>query len=194
MLVAVAVHFGDAAVTVRALVVCVFLLLTVLGVRRHIIAAIPAELRLAIAAGIGLFITFIGCRTLGLVADDPATLVRLGELDRPVVLGLAGLAAIVVLEKALELLGYLKEDSEHLAAQDLHELLRCWENTQRMWQAEAHARTILFREETRWPGYYFRADKPSIDNENWLAFCNCKYDRNTGEWEMIKRPVKYITQ
>ena len=38
------------------------------------------------------------------------------------------------------------------------------------------------------------ADKPSIDNENWLAFCNCKYDRNTGEWEMIKRPVKYITQ
>ncbi len=33
-----------------------------------------------------------------------------------------------------------------------------------------------------------------MDNDNWLAFCNCKYDRNTGEWEMIKRPVKYITQ
>ena len=81
-----------------------------------------------------------------------------------------------------------------LAAEGYHELLRCWENIHRMWQAEAHVRTIQFREETRWPGYYFRVDKPTMDNENWLAFCNCKYDRNTGDWEMIKRPVKYLTQ
>ena len=40
----------------------VFLLLTLLGVRSHVVAAIPLELRLAIAAGIGLFITFIGLR------------------------------------------------------------------------------------------------------------------------------------
>ena len=69
-----------------------FLVLTLLGVRRHVIAAIPLELRLAIAAGIGLFIAFIGLRKLGLVVDDPATLVRLGRLITPVVLGLAGLA------------------------------------------------------------------------------------------------------
>jgi adenylylsulfate reductase, subunit A len=57
-----------------------------------------------------------------------------------------------LLKKALDLLAYLKEDSTKLAAANLHELMRCWENTHRMWQAEAHVRTILFREETRWPG------------------------------------------
>jgi adenylylsulfate reductase subunit A len=36
------------------------------------------------------------------------------------------------LDRALELLGYLKEDSEKLAAKDLHELMRCWENVQRL--------------------------------------------------------------
>ncbi len=41
------------------------------------------------------------------------------------------------LERALELLDWLKEDSEKLAAQDLHELMRCHENIQRMWQAES---------------------------------------------------------
>ena len=99
-----------------------------------------------------------------------------------------------LLEKGQELLTFLKEDADKLAASNLHELMRCWENVYRMYQADAHMRSILFREETRWPGYYFRSDKPSMDNDNWLAFCNCKYDRNTGEWEMIKRPVKYLTQ
>jgi adenylylsulfate reductase subunit A len=96
-----------------------------------------------------------------------------------------------LLEKGLELLAFLKEDSDKLAAPNLHELMRCWENVHRMWQAEAHVRTLLFREETRWPGYYFRADKPSMDKA-WDAFANCKYDPNKDEWEMIKRPVKRI--
>jgi adenylylsulfate reductase subunit A len=98
-----------------------------------------------------------------------------------------------LLEKGMELLAFLKEDSDKLAASNLHELMRCWENVHRMYQADAHMRSILFREETRWPGYYFRADKPNIDNKNWLAFCNCKYDKETGEWTMMKKPVKYIT-
>jgi len=99
-----------------------------------------------------------------------------------------------LLEKGGELLGYLKEDAELLAAENLHELTRAWENVHRMYQADAHMRSILFREETRWPGYYFRADKPNMDNENWLAFCNCVYNRDTGEWTMMKKPVKYITK
>ena len=98
-----------------------------------------------------------------------------------------------LLEKGMELLTYLKEDAACLAAEDLHELMRCWENVHRMFQAEAHVRSILFREETRWPGYYFRVDKPSIDNQNWLAFVNCTYDRKTDQWTMLKRPVKYLT-
>lgn len=94
-----------------------------------------------------------------------------------------------LLERGLELLKMLKEDSEKLAAADLHELMRCWENIHRTYQAEAHMRSLLFREETRWPGYYFRADFPKMDNENWLCFVNCKYDRNTDTWEVLKRPV-----
>ncbi len=75
-----------------------FLALTFLGVRKYIVAAIPVNLRLAIASGIGLFITFIGLRNLGLIVDDPATLVTLGPLNAPVLLGLTGLFVIIVLE------------------------------------------------------------------------------------------------
>ncbi|MBN2243320.1 MAG: adenylyl-sulfate reductase subunit alpha [Acidobacteria bacterium] len=96
------------------------------------------------------------------------------------------------LKRALELLALLKEDSAKLAAENLHELMRCWENVQRMWQAEAHVRTILHREETRWPGYYFRADKPKLDEQNWLKFVNCKYVPGSGAWEMTTRPIYRI--
>jgi adenylylsulfate reductase subunit A len=75
---------------------------------------------------------------------------------------------------------------ENLAAEGLHELMRCWENVHRMWQAEAHMRTILFREETRWPGYYFRADTPEM-KEDWRVFVNATY--KDGEWVMSKRPI-----
>ena len=96
------------------------------------------------------------------------------------------------LNRALELLAMLKEDSANLAASDLHELMRAWENVHRMWQAEAHVRTMLFREETRWPGYYFRADKPTIDEDKWLVFANCKYDPKANSWEMMSRDIKHI--
>jgi adenylylsulfate reductase subunit A len=98
-----------------------------------------------------------------------------------------------LLEKGLELLAFLKEDAASLAAENLHELMRCWENVHRTYIAESHMRSILFREETRWPGYYFRTDKPALDNQNWLAFCNCVYHKDTDAWEMKKRPVKYLT-
>jgi adenylylsulfate reductase, subunit A len=94
-----------------------------------------------------------------------------------------------LLERGLELLAFLKEDAEKLGAANMYDLERCWENVHRMWQAEAHVRTMLFREETRWPGYYFRADKPKMDNENWLCFANCRFDPSKGEWEMMKRDI-----
>ncbi|MFH1844371.1 MAG: adenylyl-sulfate reductase subunit alpha [bacterium] len=97
-----------------------------------------------------------------------------------------------LLTRGMELLTFLKEDSDKLAAEDLHELLRCWENIHRMWQAEAHVRTMLFRDETRWPGYYFRSDTPTIDEDNWKVFVNCKVDPASGEWEMIKRQIHEI--
>lgn len=97
-----------------------------------------------------------------------------------------------LLERGLELLGMLKEDSEKLAAADLHELLRAWENTHRMWIAESHLRHVLFREESRWPGYYFRADFPDMDEANWKCFVNSVYDPKSGEWTMKKVPVVNI--
>ena len=94
-----------------------------------------------------------------------------------------------LLEKGMELLTFLKEDSEKLAAEDDHELMRCWENIQRMWQAEAHVRALMFREETRWPGYYYRADKPELDDKDWKVFVNLTYNPDTGEWKAEKKPV-----
>ena len=96
-----------------------------------------------------------------------------------------------LLERALELLKLLKEDAASLGAKNLHELMRCWENYHRMYQAEAHVRTVLFREETRWPGYYFRSDKPKMD-PSWLCFVNCTMDPKTEEWKLKKVPIKYL--
>lgn len=99
-----------------------------------------------------------------------------------------------LLKKGLEYLDFLKEDSEKLAAEDLHELMRCWENVQRMWQAEAHVRTMLFRNETRWPGYYFRSDRPEMNEEEWKVFANCRWNPDKNEWEMYKKPIISIVK
>jgi adenylylsulfate reductase subunit A len=97
-----------------------------------------------------------------------------------------------LLERGLELLTMLKEDSEKLAAADLHELLRVWENVNRMWIAESHLRHVMFREESRWPGYYYRADFPKMDEDNWKCFVNSVYNAKTDEWTMKKVPVVHL--
>jgi adenylylsulfate reductase subunit A len=92
-----------------------------------------------------------------------------------------------LLAEGLKYLGMLKEDSAHLRAKDLHELLRAWENYHRMWTAECHLRHIMFREETRYPGFFYRADFPDLDEENWHCFVNSRYDPDAGEWNVFKR-------
>lgn len=93
-----------------------------------------------------------------------------------------------LLDKGLEFLKFMHEDALKLAAQDPHELMRCWENIHRLWQAESHIRSMLFREETRWPGYYFRTDHPEM-KEDWKCFTNCRWDPESGEWEILKREI-----
>jgi len=93
-----------------------------------------------------------------------------------------------LLEKGIEFLQFMKDDSVKLAAEDVHELMRCWENIHRMWQAESHIRTVLFREETRWPGYYFRTDFPEM-KKDWKCFANCRWNPDTKKWEMSKRDI-----
>jgi len=92
-----------------------------------------------------------------------------------------------MLEKGLEHLSLLKEDAEKMAAEDLHELMRAWENYHRLMAGEAHARHILFREDSRYPGYYFRADHFYVDDVNWKCFTISKYDRDSKQWTLSKR-------
>ncbi len=61
----------------------VFLLLTAVGVRQMIVAAIPTELYAAVAAGIGLFIALIGLHNSGLIVANPVTLVTMGNVRNP---------------------------------------------------------------------------------------------------------------
>ncbi len=76
----------------------VFLVLTLVGVRQMIVAAIPTHLFAAVAGGIGLFIGFIGLRNAGIVVSSPATAVALGDLRQPApLLALFGLLLIALL-------------------------------------------------------------------------------------------------
>ena len=96
-----------------------------------------------------------------------------------------------MLERALEELRMLYEDSKFLGANGLHELMRAWENYHRLWTSEAHVRHLMFREETRYPGYYYRADfKEVLDQENWHVFTISKWDPATREWSIRKEPVQ----
>jgi AGZA family xanthine/uracil permease-like MFS transporter len=61
----------------------VFLVLTLLGIRQLILAAIPPELYAAVAAGVGLFIALIGFRDAGIIVPNSETLVSLGNLRAP---------------------------------------------------------------------------------------------------------------
>ena len=75
-----------------------FLLISILHIREWIINAIPHNLKLAISAGVGLFLGIIALQSAGIVVDHPATLVTLGNLTRPAtLLALVGFVIIAAL-------------------------------------------------------------------------------------------------
>ena len=75
-----------------------FLILSLLPVREWIINAIPRSLKLAISAGIGLFLAIIGLQKAGIVTDHPVTLITLGDMTKPeALLAAAGFVLMVVL-------------------------------------------------------------------------------------------------
>lgn len=94
-----------------------------------------------------------------------------------------------LLDTGFYLLEMMEEDSEKLAARDLHELLRCWENYHRLWTVRLHMQHIAFREESRYPGFYYRADFMGLDDSKWKCFVNSKYDPATGETKIFKKPT-----
>ena len=84
---------------------CIFVLLTVTGVRSWLIAGIPHSLRSAIAAGIGLFLAIIALKSAGIVVANKATLIGLGDLKQTgPLLAIFGFFVIAVLD-ALKIRG-----------------------------------------------------------------------------------------
>ena len=84
-----------------------FLVISATPLRERIATAIPPNLRLATAAGIGLLLTFIGLRNAGLIEPDAATMVRLGTIDYRAALLLFGLVTAVVLMRRRSPLAFL---------------------------------------------------------------------------------------
>lgn len=74
-----------------------FLLISITPIRETIAKAIPSELRIGTAAGIGIFLTFIGLKNAGFIASHPETFVQLGTLDRKSLLAIVGLIITVIL-------------------------------------------------------------------------------------------------
>lgn len=76
----------------------IFVIITVTNIRRMIINAIPAQLKLAIGAGIGFFVAFVGLKNAGIVVASKSTFVSLGNFKNPtVLLALFGIIITLVL-------------------------------------------------------------------------------------------------
>ena len=69
---------------------------------------------------------------------------------------------------------------------------RRWENYHRLWTVRLHMQHIHFRQETRYPGFYYRADFMGLDDSKWKCFVNSKYDVKTGKTHVFKKPYYQI--
>lgn len=79
---------------------CLFLLVSVLGLREMIVNGIPPALRSAITVGIGLFLALIALKSAGIVKAHPATMVSAGDLHQPAaVMAILGFVLIVALDR-----------------------------------------------------------------------------------------------
>lgn len=79
-------HTWQAALAAVFISGVIFLLISVTGVRKMIINSIPQQLKLAIGAGIGFFIAFVGLKNAGIIVASESTAVSLGNLTVPTVL------------------------------------------------------------------------------------------------------------
>jgi AGZA family xanthine/uracil permease-like MFS transporter len=78
----------------------VFILLSVTPARQWIINSIPRSMKFGVGAGIGLFLAIIGLKNAGVVVDNPATLVGLGDVtSMPVILAAVGFMVMAILDK-----------------------------------------------------------------------------------------------
>ena len=88
-------QFALTAVLIEGII---FILLTVTNLREKIVDAIPVTLKNAIGAGIGLFISFIGLQNAGIIVNNDATLISMGNITSgPALLGMIGLVITSIL-------------------------------------------------------------------------------------------------
>ena len=77
-------------------------------------------------------------------------------------------------------------------AEDLHQLMRAWELKHRALTSQCVTEHTMFREETRWPGYYYRGDHMKLDDDNWHCLTVSRRDPKTGKFSLEKVPVYHI--
>jgi len=83
----------------------IFIILSLTGIRETVINAIPVQLKYAVSAGIGLFITFVGLQGAGILVDSPATLVTLGTFTGATLLAVFGIVLSIILIIKLRSIG-----------------------------------------------------------------------------------------
>ncbi len=100
-------HTWQFALTAVFLEGIIFLILTAFNIRELIVNAIPLAMKHAVSVGIGLFIAFIGLQNAGIIADNPATLVGLGNMGSPAVLVALGGIILTAILLSLKVKGAL---------------------------------------------------------------------------------------
>lgn len=96
------------------------------------------------------------------------------------------------LKYALKHLNILKDQVKYLMAHDLHDLMSVHEVIDRLDVAETLIYHLLFRKETRWPGWQTRVDYPERNDQEFDCFVNSKKNLETGEVEVFTRPYEQI--
>ena len=96
------------------------------------------------------------------------------------------------LEYALRHIKRLQDQTRYLISKDSHELMEAHEIIDRLDVAEVLIHHLMFREETRWPGWQTRTDFPEKDDERFDCFINSRYDPKTGEVNVFTRPYEQI--
>ncbi|KAK0338891.1 hypothetical protein LTR94_036766, partial [Friedmanniomyces endolithicus] len=79
---------------------CLFILVTMVGLRAMIVDGIPRSMRVAITVGLGMFLALIALKNAGIVVANEATLVKAGDLHQPAaIMAIVGFFAIVALDR-----------------------------------------------------------------------------------------------
>ncbi|MBI5302660.1 MAG: adenylyl-sulfate reductase subunit alpha [Chloroflexi bacterium] len=96
------------------------------------------------------------------------------------------------LEYALKNIRILQDQTKYLVVHNLHELMEAHEVVDRLDVAQVLLHHLLFREETRWPGWQTRTDFPEKNDAKFDCFVNSKRDPATGAVHVFTRPYEQM--